>query len=350
MSKKGELIAKAEPYVHVLAYKEIDKLCSFCFLPCEKLKKCAACGLVKYCGVVCQKADWPIHKTECPCFKESQPIIPTDSVRLFLRIIIRHMEWQMIDMMLSTVTELTKDHMTLPPAHTLFSFFGMMVINTFSICNDDLQPIGSGIYTSPSMLDHSCDPNAVAIFSGKTVFIRALKDIPDTTPNKMFISYIDQLKPSVERLAELEEQYYFSCECSRCLDTDLAEFTDILSQCERNLEKYSNLAEYNIYRVRLLDLAFDSCINLESWKKGLEYGLQTLAPYRKLYPTNTPNLSLQLLKVGKLQLFLEKTDKALKTLQEAGVGIKVSHGTEHNLYRTLSELLAQCHGELNGKT
>ncbi len=31
----------------------------------RKLKECNGCHSVRYCGRVCQKADWPSHKPEC---------------------------------------------------------------------------------------------------------------------------------------------------------------------------------------------------------------------------------------------------------------------------------------------
>ena len=30
-----------------------------------KLRSCAACGLVSYCGAECQRGDWPQHKELC---------------------------------------------------------------------------------------------------------------------------------------------------------------------------------------------------------------------------------------------------------------------------------------------
>ena len=52
-----------------------------------------------------------------------------------------------------------------------------MVINSFMILDIDMNSIGTGIYLASSILDHSCDPNAVATFDGKTINIRAIKDM-----------------------------------------------------------------------------------------------------------------------------------------------------------------------------
>ena len=53
-----------------------------------------------------------------------------------------------------------------------------MIINSFTILDMDMNSIGSGIYIGASIIDHSCEPNAVATFDGKTINIRAIKDMP----------------------------------------------------------------------------------------------------------------------------------------------------------------------------
>lgn len=52
-----------------------------------------------------------------------------------------------------------------------------MCINSFNICNQDFQCIGTGIYLAASIIDHSCEPNAVALFEGTTLNIRSVKPL-----------------------------------------------------------------------------------------------------------------------------------------------------------------------------
>lgn len=54
-----------------------------------------------------------------------------------------------------------------------------MCINSFNICNQDFQCIGTGIYLAASIIDHSCEPNAVAIFEGTTLNIRSIKPLQE---------------------------------------------------------------------------------------------------------------------------------------------------------------------------
>lgn len=52
-----------------------------------------------------------------------------------------------------------------------------MCVNSFNICDKEMKSVGTGIYLGASILDHSCDPNAIALFNGTTIYIRTVKDI-----------------------------------------------------------------------------------------------------------------------------------------------------------------------------
>lgn len=113
-----------------------------------------------------------------------------------------------------------------------------MCINSFNICNEDQQILGTGVYLGASILDHSCEPNAVATFEGTTINIRAVKEIVDLNWSKVseknfthryifeitnfqvFISYIDVLNTTKDRMEDLKRAYYFTCQCQKCLSPD----------------------------------------------------------------------------------------------------------------------------------
>lgn len=95
-----------------------------------------------------------------------------------------------------------------------------MVVNTFNILDGEMQSIGSGIYLAASVIDHSCAPNAVAVFDGTTLFIRTLIELKSLDWNKVFITYIDLLNRPSERQKDLQSTYYFLCQCQRCLDVE----------------------------------------------------------------------------------------------------------------------------------
>lgn len=92
-----------------------------------------------------------------------------------------------------------------------------MLVNAFNILDNDLNSIGTGIYLGVSIIDHSCQPNAVATFDGLTLNVRAIKAIPKLDFALIFISYIDLANTAEQRQRELQQNYFFLCECARCL-------------------------------------------------------------------------------------------------------------------------------------
>lgn len=81
-----------------------------------------------------------------------------------------------------------------------------------------MNSIGTGIYLAASILDHSCKPNAVATFEGPQISIRLIEDIPELDWSKIKISYVDLIDLPETRRADLQNAYYFLCECERCTD------------------------------------------------------------------------------------------------------------------------------------
>ena len=95
-------------------------------------------------------------------------------------------------------------------------------VNSFNIVNGEMQAIGTGVYLGPSILDHSCSPNAVVTFDGFHLRCTLTEDLPSLDFDSIRISYIDMMSSKEERLKELKERYYFDCDCPRCTDkTDI---------------------------------------------------------------------------------------------------------------------------------
>lgn len=65
-----------------------------------------------------------------------------------------------------------------------------MCVNGFNILDPEMLSIGTGIYLACSVIDHSCDPNAVAVFDGITIHIRAVKDMPVLDWKKVYVYII----------------------------------------------------------------------------------------------------------------------------------------------------------------
>lgn len=84
-----------------------------------------------------------------------------------------------------------------------------------------MQAVGTGIYLAPSILDHSCSPNAVATFDGFKLRIQLTQELPKLEWDSIRISYIDLMNSKSHRKKELKDRYYFDCDCPRCKNDDI---------------------------------------------------------------------------------------------------------------------------------
>lgn len=73
----------------------------------------------------------------------------------------------------------------LPDIKELLGIFGRMSVNSFNILDTDMTSLGVGIYLGPSIIDHSCKPNAHAVFEGTKIIIRTLDDLPSLDWSKV---------------------------------------------------------------------------------------------------------------------------------------------------------------------
>lgn len=108
-------------------------------------------------------------------------------------------------------------------------------------------------------------------------------------------------------------------------------YLDVLQLCLK--EQYGVLHPLNIWHLKTLDAAFESAINMSKWSDALEYGLKILDGYKKYNGPQHPLLGINLMKIGKIQLYLEMPKEALKYLQEAAKIIRITHGERHCLYK-----------------
>lgn len=91
---------------------------------------------------------------------------------------------------------------------------------------------------SPTFINHSCNPNCIAVFDGHTVKIRTVRNIkPDEQVSiqkliragqlsyklhwsKLFIGYCDLLDTGERRQEYLQKYHLFQCGCNRCSDEE----------------------------------------------------------------------------------------------------------------------------------
>lgn len=97
-----------------------------------------------------------------------------------------------------------------------------LMINSITLVTPTFDPVGIAFDPVASLINHSCDPNSVMTFDGRSLSVRTLKEI--ARDDELTISYIDNTNPTHKRQDELMERYFFKCECTRC--TSYAESQD----------------------------------------------------------------------------------------------------------------------------
>ncbi|KAF7648334.1 hypothetical protein LDENG_00158090, partial [Lucifuga dentata] len=246
--------------------------------------------------------------------------------------------------------------------------------NCFTISDGELQELGVGLYPSLSLLNHDCEPNCVMVFEGKKLHLRAVQDIGPG--EELTISYIETLALTEDRQKQLEDQYHFICRCQRCdsqdkdglmlsgeeatwlqlkealprlegLKADL-DWKAVLEGCSHLLSAVGDaVPDENLYKLRVTDMALDACIQLRCWEEAAGYGEKTLPVYRQYYPDPHPAHGVQLMRVGKLQDYLEHTGDAMNTFTQGYRIIKLTHGDSHPLTVDLLRKMEECHTEMD---
>ncbi|XP_027137114.1 histone-lysine N-methyltransferase SMYD3 [Larimichthys crocea] len=408
--KPGELVYSAEPLACCVSNKVSREVCHHCFSRREALLRCSQCKMARYCNTICQKQAWPDHKRECKCLRSLLPRIPTDSVRLAARLIFALLNpskssseelytLEEHESHLSSVSEQKKQGLSqlasmlelylqqevpdlaqeitsaLPPScREPLNLIAKVTCNCFTISDGELQEIGVGLYPSLSLLNHDCRPNCVMVFEGTKLHLRAVRDIKPE--EELTISYIETLSLTEDRQRQLEDQYHFICHCQHCDSQDKdglmlsggestwrllkealprlealkaeSSWQTLLQSCSHLLSTVDgDVPDENLYKLRMTDMAVDASIHLGHWREAVGYGEKTLPVYRQYYPDPHPVHGVQLMRVGKLQHYLEHIEDALDTFKQAYQIIKLTHGDDHPMTTDLLMKMEECRTEMD---
>lgn len=116
--------------------------------------------------------------------------------------------------------------------------FSILEVNAFGISDKTLLRAGTGLYSPTNLFNHSCRPNCVAVFRGRTQFLVPVRDIEPG--EELTISYTDQGVQDVStRKLVLNQEYYFVCICKRCAEEEKT--YDPRIKYLHNLERHSQL-------------------------------------------------------------------------------------------------------------
>ncbi|XP_070847779.1 histone-lysine N-methyltransferase SMYD3 isoform X1 [Chaetodon trifascialis] len=407
--RRGELVYSAEPLGCCVSNKLVRDVCHHCFTRHQTLLRCSQCKTARYCNITCQREAWSGHKRECKCLRSLLPRIPTDSVRLAARLIFALLSLSKSsseelytleehESHLSSVSEEKKQGLSqlasmlelylqqevpdlaqdmtsaLPPScREPLSLIAKVTCNCFTISDGELQEIGVGLYPSLSLLNHDCRPNCVMVFEGTKLQLRAVRDI--NPEEELTISYIETLSLTEDRQRQLEDQYHFTCRCQHCDSRDKeklmlsggesswrllkealprleglkaeSNWQILLESCSRLLSTVGgDVPNENLYKLRMTDMALDASIHLEHWEEAVGYGEKTLPVYRQYYPDPHPVHGVQLMRVGKLQHYLEHIEDALDTFRQAYQIMKLTHGDDHAMTTDLLMKMEECRTEM----
>ncbi|TKY74311.1 Histone-lysine N-methyltransferase ASHR1 [Spatholobus suberectus] len=244
----GEVIISQEPYVCVPNNSSVSaqKRCDGCFTATNVLSRCSRCQVAYYCGTACQRSEWKLHRLECEAISrldEDKRKSVTPSIRLMVRLCLRRKlqndkiipstamdNYNLVEALVAHISDITQEQLVLyaQMANLVNSIlqwpeinikeiaenFSKLACNAHTICDSELRPVGTGLYPVISIINHSCLPNSVLVFEGKSALVRAVQHIP--TGTEVLISYIETAGSTMTRQKVLKEQYLFTCTCPRC--------------------------------------------------------------------------------------------------------------------------------------
>uniref|UniRef100_A0A5S6R508 MYND-type domain-containing protein n=1 Tax=Trichuris muris TaxID=70415 RepID=A0A5S6R508_TRIMR len=253
-------IAEEWPWAHVVHNSCRRDYCHYCMRRCGYGLECGCCEFAVYCNAACQAKAWEMHRPECVFITRCPNNVPCSMVRLFSRVVIKlgsggedeeprfrtnytNYEKRLFRNLMSHQTRLFVEskrirefaeccyglrtfmhNESVPFSTGLMEIFGKIVVNAFSILNDDLNSIGIGIYLNLSQLDHACDAENVVMFDGARALLNCLNpDLVDPSGDlrSHTISYDSVICETESRRRSLQSRYYFTCRCRRCLDLNM---------------------------------------------------------------------------------------------------------------------------------
>uniref|UniRef100_A0A7N0ZVD0 SET domain-containing protein n=1 Tax=Kalanchoe fedtschenkoi TaxID=63787 RepID=A0A7N0ZVD0_KALFE len=229
--------------------------------------------------------------------------------------------------------------------------FSKLACNAHTVCDGELRPLGTGLYPVISIINHSCLPNAVLVFEGRTAVVRAIQHIP--IGSEVMISYIETAGNTMTRQKALIEQYFFNCACPRCVK--MGQSDDVIESAI--LEGYRCKGEgCNGFMLRDSDdkgFICQKCGLLRDKEevrqianeiKTLSNKVENLAA-SGVYGGVHPLLGLQYYTCGKLEWFLGETYDAVRSLTKAADILRITHGTNTQFMKELLFKLEEARAE-----
>ena len=356
----GNVLLKARPVAAVVA-PGVSR-CHHCVCMSAQLKRCGHCGHARYCSAGCQKAAWASHRNECRVLQRTMPHVPGTSMLLLARLLdlahadasantveaaawpssigatlclsshldklspTRAQEFAAQAAMLRGLLAEAQPERPAPPPELATRLLATLACNGHTLSDDELQPLGLGLYPLAALTNHDCSPSAVHCFEGTTLVLRALR--PLDPGEAVTIGYVDLAQPLVVRRRELANQYAFHCACERCVSEQSR------APHEARLLEHASAA-FAAARSEVL-----AAIDAQQWAEALTAARSSAHLAPRLVPPGTAALGLEWLRLAKLLAHAGQIDEAMDAWQRARRVLAVTHGESAPLVRTLDADLA----------
>jgi hypothetical protein len=159
-----------------------------------------------------------------------------------------------------------------------------MITNAFRATLADDSPVGLCFEPILALANHSCSPNAVVVFDGRSVALRALDSIKKG--EQVFISYITAVEDRTSRQRDLKQRYFFDCQCEKCREDEspYSSFLQRAPEPEGRIDVFCN-SEHLIRNAKILQQT--------PLREGRHIYFQKATSY--LQQGQTPNAAKQLL-------------------------------------------------------
>lgn len=95
----------------------------------------------------------------------------------------------------------------LPSTKSIALLLARFAANAHTIADEELSPIGVGIFPLASMVNHSCTPSTTQVFSGSSIGFYAIA--PIAVGEEITISYVELVASRQERRRALLSHYFF---------------------------------------------------------------------------------------------------------------------------------------------
>ncbi|KAL0238269.1 hypothetical protein GEMRC1_012742 [Eukaryota sp. GEM-RC1] len=245
----GDVLISSHCYAKAVCPEFHGIVCEYCFTRSRSntlLMRCSRCKSAYYCSTTCQKLDYQLHKLECNTGSLSKLLNRTrDSAAvLALRILLRKdvpplgltNEGSFEDVLslcsadlLGSSSPSKIDHITSSVGHALPEHVSSSKIrkilkrigcNAFTITNEELVPLGAGMFPAASYANHSCTPNACFMFKGTQIALIAIKDILEG--EEVTVNYVPLIEPLSLRRENIRKHFNFICRCDRCSEVEVS--------------------------------------------------------------------------------------------------------------------------------